>query len=84
MSNSNEIVKAIISIHREQIHDCPQNPDLLYRAAVLMMSLNQMQQAAITLTEALKINPLNARARNKLAICMFETGENDLGITELK
>ncbi|MFC1676977.1 tetratricopeptide repeat protein [Planctomycetota bacterium] len=83
MSNSNEIVKAIISIHREQIRNCPQNPDLLYRAAVLMMSLNQMQQAAITLTEALKINPLNARARNKLAICMFETGENDLGITEL-
>lgn len=83
MSNSNEIVKAIISIHREQIHESPQNPDLLYRAAVLMMSLNQNQQAAMSLTEALKINPLHARARNKLAICMFGTGENDLGITEL-
>lgn len=66
------ITGKVVDAHIHQIGRQPQNPDLHYRLGVLMMSVGRMAEAIISFEEALEINPDYHRARNKLAICLFE------------
>ena len=47
------------------------------------MSLNLFADAAHSLQTALEINPLFARARTKLAICLFETNKAQRALEQL-
>jgi tetratricopeptide (TPR) repeat protein len=62
----------VVDAHIQQIAQNPQNPDLHYRLGVLMMSVGRLAEAIISFQSALEINPDYHRARNKLAICLFE------------
>jgi len=62
----------VVDAHIQQIAQHPQNPDLHYRLGVLMMSVGRLTEAVISFESALEINPDYHRARNKLAICLFE------------
>ncbi len=74
-NDSINLIDDVISIHQQQIAHWPQNPDLHYRLGVLMMSVGKLKEAAKLLQAALEINPTYARARSKLAVCLFETGQ---------
>ncbi len=74
---------AVIGAHQKQIKQRPQNPDLHHTLGILLMASKRMDQAAKAFQAALDLNPTHARARNKLAICLFETGQKDIALKQL-
>ena len=81
--NSPELIEAVIGAHRKQITRRPQNPDLHYRLGVLMMSVGRMSEAIKAFENTLEINPTYNRARSKLAVCLFETGQKEQALEQL-
>jgi len=68
-----DVMRAVLQTHRRQLESRPNNPDLHYRLGVLLLSAAQMDDAATCFSNALRLNPTYARARTKLAVCLFET-----------
>ncbi len=68
------LTEAVITAHQKQIALRPQNPDLYYRLGILMMGIGNLAKAIESFLSAININPLYTRARNKLAVCLFQTG----------
>ena len=83
MDDSTNLIEAVIGAHRQQIALRPQNPDLHYRLGVLMMSVGRMTDAIRSFQTALEINPTYYRAGSKLAICLFETGQEEPALEKL-
>ncbi|MHC4396263.1 MAG: tetratricopeptide repeat protein [Planctomycetota bacterium] len=81
--SSAELLETVIGAHRRQIAEQPQNPDLQYRLGILMMGVGRMSEAVKSFEIALQINPTYTRARNKLAICLFETNEKEGALEQL-
>jgi tetratricopeptide (TPR) repeat protein len=75
VSGAPNLIEAVIGAHCQQITSRPQNPDLHYRLGILMMSIGKLTQAVRAFQAALDINPTYNRARSKLAVCLFETGQ---------
>jgi tetratricopeptide (TPR) repeat protein len=82
-NDSINLIEDVIGAHQQQIAHRPQNPDLHYRLGVLMMSIGRMDEAVKLLQTALELNPTYARARSKLAVCLFETGRRQDAIEQL-
>jgi tetratricopeptide (TPR) repeat protein len=82
-SESEHTIEAVITAHRRQIGRRPQNPDLHYRLGVLLMSVAKLQPAAQCFQAALEINPTYARARSKLAVCLYEIGDKEQALAQL-
>jgi len=68
------VTEALIAAHTKQIALRPQNPDLYYRLGILMMGVGDEARAIESFMSALKINPLYARARTKLIVCLYQIG----------
>ena len=83
LPHSSHQIKAVIAAHRRQIADQPQNPNLHYRLAILLMSLESFPEAIEAFRNALEINPTYFRARIKLAICLFEVGDQKSALEQL-
>jgi len=64
---------AVINAHFKQSRQGGRDPDLHYRLGVLMMGVGQISQAIRCFEAALDANPTFARARTKLAVCLFES-----------
>lgn len=77
------LIEDVIIAHRNQIGLRPQNPDLHYRLGVLMMSVMRISEAIGAFERALEINHTYTRARNKLAICLFEAGKKSKALKKL-
>lgn len=82
-NDSINLIEDVIKIHQQQIVLRPQNPDLHYRLAVLMMSVGKLNDAAKLLHTALEINPTYARARSKLSVCLFEINQKQAAMEQL-
>lgn len=82
-NDSINLIEDVIKIHQQQIICRPQNPDLHYRLAVLMMSVGNLNEAAKLLHTALEINPTYARARSKLSVCLFEINQKKAALEQL-
>jgi tetratricopeptide (TPR) repeat protein len=80
---SDRLLQTVIQAHRRQLSQRPQNPDLHYRLGVLMMSIGNLNHAVTALQTALTINPVHARARTKLVLSLFETGQKELALEQL-
>jgi tetratricopeptide (TPR) repeat protein len=61
----------------------PQNPELHYRLGILFMSVGRITEATGLFQRALMLNPTFAAARNKLAVCLYETDEIAFAIETL-
>jgi tetratricopeptide (TPR) repeat protein len=83
LEQPNYLLPAVIQAHNRQLIDRPQNPDLHYRLAILLMSIGKTKEAKRALERALQINPTYTRAQSKLAICLFETGQHELAIEQI-
>jgi len=80
---SDELMSAVIQSHQQQLSHRPQNPDLHYRLGVLLMSAGCISEAINAFKGALEINPTYSRARSKLAVCLFETGQKEQALEQL-
>jgi len=78
-----KLIEAVLEAHREQIVSRPQNPDIHYRTAILLMSIGRIREAIQQFETALEINPLYDRARTKLAVCLFETNQGERALEQL-
>ena len=81
--NSPKLIEAVIGAHRSQITRRPQNPDLHYRLGVLMMSVGKMGEAIEAFQSTLEINPTYTRAKSKLMVCLFETGQKEPALEQM-
>jgi len=81
--SSPELFEAVINAHREQLKQRPNNPDLLYRLGVLMMSVNRSTEAVKAFKKVLKLNPEYTRAKSKLIVSLFEVGREEQAVAEL-
>jgi tetratricopeptide (TPR) repeat protein len=82
-NDSINLIEDVIGIHQQQIAHRLQNPDLHYRLGVLMMSVGRTDEAVKLLLTALELNPTYARARSKLAVCLFETNQKQAALDQL-
>lgn len=82
-NDSINLIEDVIRAHKQQIAHRPQNPDLHYRLAVLMMSIGSREEAVKLLRRALEVNPTYARARSKLAVCLFEANKKLAALEQL-
>ncbi|MBN1392566.1 MAG: tetratricopeptide repeat protein [Sedimentisphaerales bacterium] len=82
-NDSINLIEDVIKIHQRQIVRRPQNLDLNYRLAVLMMSVGKLNDAVKLLQTSLEINPTYARARSKLTVCLFETNQKQAALEQL-
>jgi len=78
-----QLIEAVIAAHKQQIQSNPENPDLYYRLGILMMSVNRTSEAQKLFAQALEINPTFGRARTKLTICLYETGQTQPALEQL-
>jgi tetratricopeptide (TPR) repeat protein len=81
--SSTGLIESVIGIHQQQIKQRPQNPDLYYRLGMLMMGIGRMSDAIKAFQNALEISPTYTRARNKLAVCLFETDQKEEALRQV-
>jgi len=81
--DTEKIISFIISSGVEQLHERPNNPDLQYTVGLFLMSIGKMGEAAGFLKRSLELNKMNTRARNKLSLCLFETGKKKEALDNL-
>jgi tetratricopeptide (TPR) repeat protein len=76
-------IGCILNAHSQLLKIRPQNPELHYRLGTLLMSVGRLHQATELFTRALELNPTFTLARNKLAVCLYETDEKALALENL-
>lgn len=65
----------VIAAHRAHLARFPYNPDLNYRLAILCINAEHTPEAIELFRATLRINPTFARATTKMAVCLFEMGQ---------
>ena len=73
----------ILNAHSRLLKKHPQSPELHYHLGCLLMSVGRICQAIEMFSRSVELNPTNAAARNKLAVCLYQTDENALAIESL-
>ena len=81
--DSGQLLENAIVAHKQQIALEPNNPDLHYRFGMLMMNVSRMNEALNAFQKVLQINPTYYRAKNKLAICLYETNQHQAALEQL-
>ena len=76
-------IAAILNAHNRLLQLNPENPMLHYRFGMLLMGVGQFDHATKLFRKTLELTPLFSAARNKLAICLFETGQKTLALENL-
>lgn len=80
---SDDLLKAVIESHHQQVSCQSHNADLYYRLGILMMSVGLLSDAMDCFKMTLKINPMFNRARNKLVVCFLESGDKNSAVNLL-
>jgi len=65
----------VITSHQFHLARFPGNPDLHHRLGILHIHANQRAAAQACFEAALRINPTYRRAATKLAVCLYEAGQ---------
>jgi len=83
LPSSTNLIDTLVRTHWLLIRHQPQNPDLHYRLGLLLMNSKRPNEAIKSFQTALQINPVYHRANHKLAVCLFEVGQQDLALEQL-
>jgi tetratricopeptide (TPR) repeat protein len=81
--NKSDEIGCVLNKLRQMLEMHPQNLQLHYRFGILLMSVGRFSQAAELFTKALEINPTFLLARDKLALCLYESDERALAFEKL-
>lgn len=76
-------IDTILDAQTQMLKLRPQNPELHYRLGILLMSIGRITEATELFKRALTLNPTFAAARNKLAVCLYETDETAFALETL-
>ena len=77
------LIDDVVKIHHAQITNGPATADIYYKYGILMMVKNEPDRAIESFRNAIDINPSHHRARSKIVICFYGTGDQDVAIAEL-
>jgi tetratricopeptide (TPR) repeat protein len=80
---SKALIAQVIKAHEAQMSTTPASADIHYKYGILMMVAGDSNAAIKSFETALEINPTHHRSRSKLALCLYESGNNDLAISRL-
>jgi len=83
-NDDNVELSDIINAHRNELSCQPNNPDLLYRIGLLIMSIGDYPEAIKAFRRVLELNSSFDRARNKLITCLYETKQTDAALQLLQ
>jgi len=83
LQDNHDLIEKVITAHHDQLNVNPNNPDLYYRLGILMMHASRLDKAIEAFKASIEINPTFYRARNKLAICLSESGDNNSALEVL-
>jgi len=78
-----DITESVILAHKQHIMERPNDSDLYYRFGILMMGVERTNEAIKSFQKALVLNPMHRRARCKLCICLYESGEEQEALNNL-
>jgi len=78
-----QLIHKAIAAHRYQLRQQPNDPQLHYRLGILLSAAQRLPEAIESFNHALTLNPWFERARAKLAICLYETGQIDQALDQL-
>lgn len=81
--DSSNLLVNVIDAHRKQIAQQPDNPELYYRLGILSCAAGSLQKAIELFGNAVELNPLYARARNKFVLSLFEAGKREQALENL-
>ncbi len=73
----------VLDAHIQMLNLRPYNPELHYRFGTLLMSIGRVTEAVAMYEKSLELNPNFSTARNKLAVCLYETDEKALAFETL-
>lgn len=73
----------MLDTYRKAIVRQSNNPQIHYHLGCLLMSVGRLSQAVELFTKALQLNQTYSSARNKLAVCLYETDEKALALEEI-
>lgn len=76
-------IETVIEMHRKQLAEYAGNAELNYRYGILMIRVGKISEATQAFRNALGINPTYHRAKSKLALCLYETGNEKLALEQL-
>jgi tetratricopeptide (TPR) repeat protein len=77
------LVDPVIRAHQQEVLGHPNNPELHYRLGVLMTAVERPNEAIGAFEAALAANPMYSQARNKLAMCLYETNRREAALESL-
>ena len=77
------LIEDVIKAHQKQIIATPKSADSHYKFGILMMVIGDLDKAILSFENALAINPTYHRALSKLAVCLCESGREDLAVSRL-
>jgi tetratricopeptide (TPR) repeat protein len=78
------LIDDVIKAYQNQLKHCSGRPDVHYKYGILMMVENNLKMAISSFQNAIALNPIHYRARNKMALCHFDNGQVDLAIELLQ
>jgi tetratricopeptide (TPR) repeat protein len=73
----------VLNTHSRLLQRNPHNPQLHYHFGTLLASVGRLHQAIELFGKTLELNPTFSTARNKLAVCLYETDEKALALENL-
>ena len=69
------LVNDVIRAHKEQMRHFESRADVHYKYGILMMVENNNKEAITAFKQAIRLNPIHYRARNKLCLCFFDNSQ---------
>jgi tetratricopeptide (TPR) repeat protein len=78
-----ELIEEVIKAHQIQMKNSPKSPDIHYKFGLLMMIVGDNEQAIRSFENSLELNPTHHRVRCKLALCLYETGQQKAAVEKL-
>jgi tetratricopeptide (TPR) repeat protein len=80
--NMQSIIDAL-NAHNRMLKAHPHSSEVHYRLGCLFMSVGRLSQAIELFSRAIELNPTLSPARNKLAVCLYETDEKAFALEQL-
>jgi tetratricopeptide (TPR) repeat protein len=77
------LIDDVIKAHQIQMSSTPKSPDIHYKFGLLMMAVNNIEEAIGAFERSLEINPTNYRVKSKLALCLYEAGQQNAAMEKL-
>ncbi len=71
------MINDVIRAHKDQVRHFESRADVHYKYGILMMVENNYDEAIAAFEKTIRLNPIHYRAKNKLCLCLHDSGQID-------